>query len=131
MGAKMGADTNALNWFEIAVTDLNRAQQFYESAFDMHMHKMDMEGMEMAMFPPMGEDGKVGGALVKSNMHKPSKEGSIVYLNANPDLQLVLDRINHLGAKTILPKTNIGGENGYMAFLEDSEGNVIGLHSNN
>lgn len=125
----MGADTNALNWFEIAVTDISRAQKFYEKSFDCQMPTMDMDGMKMAMFPPEGVN--ISGALVQSSMHKPSKQGTIVYLNANPDLQIVLDRIESQGAKTILPKTNIGGENGYMAFFEDTEGNVIGLHSNN
>ena len=131
MGKKMGADTNALNWIEISVTDINRAKKFYETSFDCEMFNMDMEGMKMAMFPPDGANGSVGGALVQSSMHKPSKEGSIVYLNANPDLQVVLDRIQGQGAKIALPKTHIGGDNGYMAFFEDSEGNIIGLHSNN
>lgn len=124
----MGANTNALNWFEIAVTDIDRAQKFYEKSFDCVMPSMNMEGMKMAIFPPEGAN--ISGALVQSSMHKPSKQGTIVYLNANPDLQIILDRIESQGAKTILPKTNIGGDNGYMAFFEDSEGNVIGLHSN-
>jgi hypothetical protein len=52
----------------------------------------------------------------------------VIYLNGNPNLQLVLDRIETAGAQITMPKTSIG-ENGFMAFFEDSEGNLVGLHS--
>lgn len=130
MADKMSAHTNALNWFEISVSDIGRAVRFYESSFDLKMHFMDLKGTKMALFPPTGEGGKVSGALVQSSMHQPGKQGAIVYLNANPDLQLVLDRMKHMGARTILPKTHINDETGFMAYFEDSEGNMIGLHSN-
>ena len=65
----MSADTNALNWFEIAVTNLARATKFYETIFDIKMIPADMGGMKMAMFPPDSMNGSVGGALVQSEMH--------------------------------------------------------------
>jgi len=124
---KLGTATNALNWFEIPVTDVARAKKFYETAFDIEMHQMEMMGTQMVMFPTQSP--KSGGALVKSPEHKPSAEGSIVYLNGNPNLQIVLDRIESAGGKITLPKTSIGGENGNMAFFLDTEGNLVGLHS--
>jgi predicted enzyme related to lactoylglutathione lyase len=60
----------------------------------------------------------------------PSATGSIIYLNANPDLQNVLDRIEQAGGKVTMPKTSIG-QNGFMAFFTDTEGNIMALHSNN
>ena len=123
---KLGPGTNALNWFEIPVTDVARAKQFYETVFDIEMQSLDMMGTQMEMFP--SQSPKSGGALVKSPDHKPSTEGSVIYLNANPDLQLVLDRIESAGGKITLPKTGIG-ENGNMAFFLDTEGNLVGLHS--
>jgi len=123
---KLGPGTNALNWFEIPVTDVARAQKFYEKVFDIQMETMDMMGMQMVMFP--SQSPKSGGALVKSSSHKPSAEGTLVYLNGNPNLQLVLDRIEGAGGKITLPKTSIG-ENGFMAFFLDTEGNLVGLHS--
>lgn len=125
---KLGADTNSLNWFEIPVTDLDRASQFYATAFDVEMSPMPVTGFEMVVFPSMPPHS--GGALVKSSMHIPSQTGSFVYLNGNPDLQVVLDRIPQAGGTVKMPKTNIGGDNGFMAFFEDSEGNMVGLHSN-
>lgn len=123
---KLSANTNALNWFEIPVTDIARSKKFYETIFDIQMELMDMMGSQMLMFP--SQEPKSGGALVKSPDHKPSTSGAIIYLNANPDLQLVLDRIEKAGGTITLPKTTIG-DFGNMAFFLDTEGNLVGLHS--
>lgn len=130
MGQKMGAGTNALNWFEIPATDIERATKFYEAIFNIKMEQMDMMGMKMAMFPTGMDDGKVGGALVQSEMHHPSNTGAFIYLNGNPDLQQVLDRIADAGGKVNMPKTLIDEQTGNMAFFTDTEGNNVGLHSN-
>jgi predicted enzyme related to lactoylglutathione lyase len=124
---KLSATTNALNWFEIPMIDVARAKMFYETIFDIQLYPMDMKDMQMLMFP--SEPPTSGGALVKSNYHTPSKQGSIIYLNANPDLQLVLNRIDTTGGKIILPKTQISPEIGYMAMFIDSEDNLVALHS--
>lgn len=123
---KLSTATNALNWFEIPVTDVSRAKKFYETVFDIEMQQIEMLGMQMVMFP--SQNPKTGGALVQSPNHKPGTEGSIVYLNGNPDLQSVLDRIESAGGKITMPKTSIG-KNGNMAFFIDTEGNLVGLHS--
>lgn len=125
----MDNTTNALNWFEIATTDLARAQQFYETVFGIKMDAMDLANIQMRTFPGDGMNGKVGGALVKSGMHKPSKEGAVIYLNANPDLNDSLSRVEKAGGKVLVPKTHISDDIGYMAFFEDSEGNTVAMHS--
>jgi predicted enzyme related to lactoylglutathione lyase len=81
------------------------------------------------MFPFSPMNGKIAGGLAQSPMHKPGTTGSIIYLNANPDLQLVLDRIENAGGKITTSKTSIG-QNGFMAFFTDPEGNGMALHSN-
>jgi predicted enzyme related to lactoylglutathione lyase len=125
----MNAQTNSLNWFEIPVTDMARARHFYQVSFGIHMHEMNMMDMDMAMFPSEPGNGKASGALVKSPHHKPSTEGVLIYLNANPDLQPVLNRLSGEGGQVIMEKTLIDPETGYMAFFIDTEGNRIGLHS--
>lgn len=127
----MDATTNALNWFEIPATDITRAKSFYEAIFGIEMQQVDMMGMHMAMFPGDGMSGKVGGALCQSDMHQPSADGAVVYLNGNPDLSAVLEKIEGAGGQVIMPKTLIDEQTGYMAFFIDSEGNKVGLHSNN
>lgn len=130
---KMSANTNALNWFEIPATDIARAKKFYETLFGITMDTQEMMGMQMAFFPfDMGAaNGRVSGALVQSEMHKPSLDGAIVYLNANPGIQTVIDRIEGAGGQVIMPRTQISEEIGYMAFFIDTEGNRMALHAGN
>jgi len=127
----MDKTTNALNWFEIPVTDMQRAKHFYQTIFGIHMEEMNMSEMVMAGFPGEPGSGKAMGALVKSEYHKPSTDGVVVYLNANPDMSDVLKRIENEGAQIVMPKTQITPEIGYMAFFIDTEGNKIALHSQN
>lgn len=127
----MDATTNSLNWFEIPVTDLARARHFYQVAFGIHMNEMEMMGQKMAIFPNENGNGKVTGALVQGDGHVPSADGATVYLNANPNMEPVLERIEKEGGKILVPKTEIDPQTGYLAFFVDSEGNKIGLHSQN
>lgn len=125
----MDRNANALNWFEICAVDMPRARKFYETIFAVTMEEWNMPGFEMVVFPINPESGKVGGALVKSEMHVPSMEGSIIYLNGDPDLSAVLDRVEAAGGNVLMPKTHISDEIGYMAFFADTEGNRMALHS--
>ena len=129
MNEKMSSETNAINWFEIPANDISRAKAFYESIFEIKMQEMEMPDMKYAMFPFDPMKAKVAGALAQSPFHTPSSTGCIIYLNANPDLQVVLDRIEMAGGKITMPKTSIG-QNGFMAFFTDIEGNAMALHSN-
>jgi uncharacterized protein len=91
----------------------------------------NMMGMKMAFFPMAMGSGKASGALVQSDFHKPSMDGSIIYLNANPDMTDILNRIETEGGKVLMPKTHITQDIGYMAFFTDTEGNRVALHSQN
>ncbi len=86
MNEKMSSQTNALNWFEIPAIDISRAKKFYETIFEIKMEEMEMPDMKYAMFPFDPMMAKVAGGLAQSPMHVPSATGSIIYLNANPDL---------------------------------------------
>ncbi len=121
---------NAISWFEIPTTDLDRAQKFYETIFGIQLIPMDTPNLKMRMFPLEDMMG-VGGAVVWSDgFHKPSAtDGPLIYLNGNPDLQLVLDSVVAAGGTVIVPKTEISPEYGYMGVFIDTEGNRIGLHS--
>jgi uncharacterized protein len=121
---------NAISWFEIPTSDLARAQQFYETIMGITFTKLDLPNIKMRMFPiedPMG----IGGALVYSGgFHKPSAtEGPLIYLNGNPDVQPILDKVEKAGGKILVPKTQISPDFGYMAVIIDPEGNRIAFHS--
>ena len=122
---------NAISWFEIPTTEINRAQKFYENIFGITMIPMDMPNIKMRMFPLDDMMTQVGGALCDSGgFHKASAtDGPLIYLNANPDVQGVLDKVEAAGGTVMMPKTEISAEYGFMALFMDTEGNRIGLHS--
>ncbi len=121
---------NAISWFEIPSSDLGRATKFYETIFNVKLNPLDLPNIKMRMFPLEDMMG-VGGAVVDSGgFHKPSgTEGPLVYLNGNPDVQKILDKVEAAGGKIMVAKTEISPEYGYMAVIIDTEGNRIGLHS--
>ncbi len=127
----MDATTNILNWFEIPVKDIKRAQKFYETIFSIKMTDMGvMMGMQMVNFPSKMGNGKLSGALVKSKFHKPSATtGCLNYLNANPSIQKVIGKIEKAGGTLIMQKSLISKEVGYMAMFIDTEGNRMALHA--
>lgn len=120
--------TNVINWFEIAVNDLDRAALFYETILaSPPLYRMQMEDALMA-FLPMEGDG-VGGALCKQKMMKPSANGTLIYLNGGHDLSPILARVEKAGGTIVRPKTQVTEEIGFIALFKDTEGNTIGLHS--
>lgn len=121
---------NAISWFEIPASDLNRAQKFYENIFDITMTVLDLPNIKMRMFPVEDPTG-VGGSIVDSGgFHKPSgTDGPLLYLNGNPDVQNILDKVKAAGGTIQVPKTEISPDFGHMAVIMDTEGNRIALHS--
>lgn len=121
---------SAVNWFDIPVTDMNRAKAFYSTLLGGELHDeandvaMSKAGA-MAILP--FQDG-VGGALMQGDDYTPSRQGSIVYLNGGDDLSVPLGKVEAAGGEVLTDKISIG-ENGFIAFFLDTEGNKVGLHS--
>lgn len=122
---------NAISWFEIPTIDLDRAQKFYEAIFEIKMISLETPNLKMRMFPIQDPMNGIGGALsYAEGFYKPSAtDGPLVYLNANPDVQTVINRIEKAGGKILVPKTEISPEYGFMAVFLDTEGNRVALHS--
>jgi predicted enzyme related to lactoylglutathione lyase len=123
------ATSNAIGWFDIYVTDMNRAVVFYESVLQQKLVPIgDPTGeTQMMSFPAnMGLYG-AGGALVKSNYARPGLGGTLVYFSVE-DCAKEESRIVIAGGKVIRPKFSIG-EFGWVSLCEDTEGNLFGLSS--
>ncbi len=114
-----------INFFEIPVTDFDRAKSFYEAVTGSSLDTMEMGPIKFGMFP-RGE--YVGGAIVKGEGYTPSKTGSLVYLNGRGDIEGMLARVEKAGGKVVVPRTSLG-QNGAMAKFEDCEGNLVAIHS--
>lgn len=131
---KIDANTNVITWFEIPVSVTVRAKKFYETILDIQMQTLNIEetGEELTFFPSdpniiQATSGRVTGVLTKATHAKPSSTGTKIYINASPEIQVVLDKVEKAGGKVITPKTMIRA--GYIAVIADTEGNNIGLHA--
>jgi predicted enzyme related to lactoylglutathione lyase len=121
------ADSNPVTWFEIPVTDMQRARAFYEHVLAVKLQPLNFGPLEMAMFPTRPGTSGAAGALMKGQGFQPSQQGVQIYF-VTPDVDGTLRRVQDRGGQVLLPKTQIGLF-GFIASFKDSEGNRIGLRS--
>lgn len=119
---------NLIKWFEIPVTNFDRAIAFYKAILEVDIQETEIFGTKMGFFPSDGKN--VSGAIVQGEDYKPSANGVLAYLNGGDDLEAVLNKIEPNNGKIIVPKTLISPEMGFFGIFIDSEGNKIALHSN-
>lgn len=115
-----------ISWFEIPVVDFNRAKDFYENILGKKIHPFELGGIQHGFWEH--NPSAIGGAIVKDEL-KPSKDGVLVYLNGGMNLTTILDKVADAGGIVVLPKTQISPEIGFMAKFEDTEGNLLAIHS--
>ncbi len=124
-------DNNVVAWFDVPTLDFARAVRFYSEILGAEVKIRDFMGERLGFFP-MPADPKgpgAGGDIVPPNeRYRPSKGGTRVYLNCAGKLDQVLSRVERAGGRIVQPKVSIGGA-GWVAIIEDTEGNLIGLHS--
>ena len=119
--------SSALNWFEIPVTDLSRAKDFYSRILQADLREESLSGRNMAILPY--QNGGVGGAIIQGDGLVPSAEGTIVYLDAGDDLAGALSRVEAAGGKVVMGATHLSDQIGSIAMFLDTEGNRVALHS--
>ncbi|MGV3638172.1 MAG: VOC family protein [Flavobacteriales bacterium] len=121
---------HALNWFELPALDLDRAYTFYHTILGGHVRMGTFNDAPLVLFDVPFKTGQpVGGALVRRNDLKPTTDGPIIYLNCSGKLALVVSRVVRAGGQVIIPELNLGAF-GFSAIIMDSEGNKVGLISN-
>lgn len=120
----MTTNSNPVVYFEIPVTEIDRAIKFYTAVFGFEFDKENIDNNEMALFPFADENLGISGALAKGEIYKPTKDGVLIYFKTeNIDETLKLATAN--SGQILYPKTDNGI--GYVAEFEDSEGNRIAL----
>ncbi|MEO1050760.1 MAG: VOC family protein [Bacteroidota bacterium] len=122
----MNNDTNPAVYFEIPVTDLERAVQFYKNVFNFEFEREVIDDNEMALFPFVASGKGISGALAKGEIYKPTKDGVLIYFFTD-NIDQTLKRVLKSGGRILYPKTS-NGDLGFVAEFEDSEGNRIALH---
>ncbi len=129
---------NPMVHFEIPADDLDRASDFYTKTFDWKIKKVDMpsegstEGQPyyMVYTTEIDENNmtKTPGAI-NGGMMKRQNPGQVFtnYISTN-SIDESLKQVEANGGKTMMPKTEIGPNMGWIAMFTDTEGNVMGLH---
>ena len=122
---------NVVGWFELPVDDMNRAIAFYEGVFGFKMERHQMGELDMGWFPSNHQASGAMGSLVKHpDFYIPSHDGPLIYFTAHSgDLDIELAKVESAGGTVLMPKKQISQDVGFMALIEDTEGNRVALHS--
>lgn len=110
---------NPVVHFEIGCRDSEKAREFYGKLFEWDF---------TAAGPATMIDTKAGVGInghITALGHEPHHYVTF-YVNVD-DLQAYLDRAEQLGGKTMILPTEIPGGIGSFAWMQDPDGNVIGL----
>ncbi len=118
-----------VGWFEIPVTNIERAKTFYDTVFGVEVQIQDFGGTLMGWFP--FAEGKLGvsGSLIQNKSYVPSESKGVLIYFSSKDVNTEINRVVEAGGKIVQPKTQISPDIGYMALFIDCEGNRIALHS--
>jgi uncharacterized protein len=111
-----------IHWFEIPAANFDRAVAFYQQVLQLQLKQEDFMTDRIAVFPDSS------GCIMASPRLPAGGQGCRIYLDGGPDLAATLERVVQAGGKVLLPITTLEDGNGDIALLEDSEGNIIGLH---
>lgn len=112
-----------VNWFEIPVRDVAAAARFYGAVFQQEL--LTMEGPDGPVHAFTHGDRPVGAVMRQG---EPGNRGIDLYLDAQGDLDAMLERVTAAGGTIVMPRTAIGPY-GHIAQFTDPDGNRIGLHT--
>jgi predicted enzyme related to lactoylglutathione lyase len=121
----MAKKSNPVVYYEIPVTDMDRAVKFYAAVFKFDFEKATIDSNEMALFPFTDENTGISGALAKGDIYKPTKDGILIYFNTE-SIDETLRLATSSGGKILYARTDNGV--GLVAEFEDTEGNRIALY---
>lgn len=121
---------NVLVWADIPVKDMARAKAFYEKLLGNEVQEIPgMEG-QVGLLMPMGTGSPddASADLALNAMTEPSTtHGTVIYLSAQGDIDGMLQRAVEAGGTIHKEKQDMGQFGGWLAYIVDTEGNLIGI----
>lgn len=120
---------NPVGWFEIYVSDIEKATKFYEAVLGIPLTELPAPTAELKMKTFPMEQGAAGaaGAICQMQGVPSGGNSTLVYFSCQ-DCATEAARVEPAGGKLFKPKFSIG-EYGFIAIFSDPDGNMIGLHS--
>lgn len=120
-------NVNPVVWFDISVSNIDRAKKFYGTVFNIEFTDLPIEWGKQSFFPADFESAGCTGALVEKSDRVVDGNNMVVYFNSE-DCVTEEAKVENAGGKILRPKMSIG-DFGFVSILMDTEGNTIGLHS--
>jgi predicted enzyme related to lactoylglutathione lyase len=117
---------NPVVYFEIPVLELARANNFYSKVFETTLTLDFVDGYQMAFFESSDDSSGATGALVVGDVYIPSHQGCFLYFGVESIDETVARALKH-GGSVLYPKKS-NGDRGFVAEIQDTEGNRIALH---
>jgi predicted enzyme related to lactoylglutathione lyase len=114
--------------FEIPADNVVRAQDFYNRAFGWKMHPVSGMDYTIVHTAPtddnrmIKEPGKINGGIMK---RFPPIMRPVITISVE-EIQRALQKVKSAGGKTIKEPITVG-DMGIAAYVQDTEGNIIGL----
>ena len=115
-----------IGWFEIFVSDVEKAKDFYGDLFGWE-YKLS-EGDQSEYWTIFTGENSIGGGFMKKTSSEHGSQGVLFYVEVN-DIEATLNSAVEKGGKIETPKTLISPKSGYFALLRDSDNNIIGVWS--
>jgi predicted enzyme related to lactoylglutathione lyase len=117
--------------FEVPFDDGERATTFYREAFGWELDAMPQYQYVMVTTTPKDEQGRpaeTGGINGGMLERQGPITAPVITINVD-DLDQAMARIEKLGGKVVVGRRPVA-DMGFSAYVEDTEGNVIGLWQN-
>jgi predicted enzyme related to lactoylglutathione lyase len=115
---------NRAVWFDIPVSDLDRAARFYAAILGVGVSKETVGDFSFCVIEHQNGN---GGCLVP-NHAEIAAGGILLYLNADGRIRDAVNQVVPHGGTVVQPIHAIG-PHGFRAIVLDSEGNRVALHS--
>ena len=116
---------NPVGWFGIHAQDMARAKTFYENVFGLPLQEI-AGGRVFVFWTHRQHKGGTGMIWAEEGANPAAYGGSTLFFTCEDCTAAAETAVAH-GGKLLQEKFPIA--NGFAAFVEDSEGNRIGLYS--
>lgn len=121
---------NLLVWADLPVKDMARARTFYGHLLGTEIPEIPgQEGkVALLMAPGTGDEMDAAVDIATDSMTEPSTtHGPVIYLSARGDIDGMLERAIEAGGTVFKDKEDFGQYGGWLAYIVDTEGNLVGL----
>lgn len=121
---------NLLVWADLPVKDMARARKFYAHLLGNDVPEIPGQEGRVAMLMPPGTGDAMDAAVdlaAEARTQPSTTHGPVIYLSAMGDIDGMLVRAEEAGGRIIEPKADFGQFGGWLAWIEDTEGNLVGL----